>query len=365
MTITKFIIAETIIFTFIAFFIHKYLASKSNEPLFKIANIFLWSSLIILSILINTRKFLFFISTFLILIIISILFLIKYNIKKFFNDKLYYGVYMLLAITFFGLFNFIVTKYFIYNMVDTEPPIGDSGEVGNTGEDGINYYTKNFAEKCFVDLINNLEKEYEEIKKSNKIEFDVKEYQIKNYYLKDNIKRICYSKQFLDNFYLNSTNDSHKSHECVMIYNFGVPIERKCNIPDKYGVYKKCNTNSDCILFKDHDLEYKRLLNILKNETTIWLKEILRNNCEEDIRLRNKLGGEVYESLEDVNSSENFDSSLLYNSRIGHQFLNDYFQNDAYLDENLNTKVKPNPFIRIKDREIWNWGIPPKAYINK
>ncbi len=360
MNITYLTITETIIFVSFAYFINKYLTNNTNDPLFKIANFFLWGSIIVLSILINTRKFVFFISTFLSLIIISILFLIKYNIKKYFKDKLYYGVYMLMGITFFGIFNFIVTKYFIYNIVDTEPPIGDAGEIGSIGESGQNYFSETIAERCYVDLINNLEKEYQEIKKTNKIDFDIKDYGIKNYFLKNNIHRICYSKQFLDNFYLNSTNDPRKSPECVMTYNFGSPRERKCNIPNKYGVYRKCNSDTDCITFKDHESEYKRLLKILKNETTLWMKEILRNNCEEDIRLRNKLGGQVYETLEDVNSSENFDSSLLYNSRIGHQFLNDYFQNDAYLDENLNTRVKTNPFITIKERPIWNWGISPK-----
>ena len=112
MNITKLIIAETIIFASFAFLIHKYLINKTSDPLFKITNLFLWGSLIILSILINTGKFVFFISTFLALIIISILFLIKYNIKKYFKDNLYYGVYMLLGVSFFGLFNFIITKYF-------------------------------------------------------------------------------------------------------------------------------------------------------------------------------------------------------------------------------------------------------------
>ena len=61
-----------------------------------------------------------------------------------------------------------------------------------------------------------------------------------------------------------------------MTYNFGTPKERKCNTPDKYGVYRKCNNDNDCITFKDHESEYKRLLKILKNETTLWMKEILR-----------------------------------------------------------------------------------------
>ena len=362
--ITKIIIVETIVFILLAFLIHKFFVSKTKNPLYKISNFFVWGSLIVLSILINTRKFVFFISTFLALIVLTILFLIKHNIKKYFKDKLYYGVYMLLGITFFGIFNFIVTKYFIYNIINTDPPMGDEGIQGNIGEDGQNFFVKNYAERCYNDLINHLEDEYKNIKETNKIDFDVKEYGIKNYYLKNNLQRICYSKQFLDHFYLNTLKDSMKSPECVMKYNNSrEPRERKCNIPDKYGVYRKCNTDSDCMYFKDNETEYLRLLKILKDETNLWLKEILKNNCEEDIRLRNKLGGQVYETLDDVNSSENFDSNLRYNSRIGHQFLNDYFQNDAYLDENLNSKVKTNPFIYIKNRDIWKWGISPEKCV--
>ena len=42
-----------------------------------------------------------------------------------------------------------------------------------------------------------------------------------------------------------------------MTYNFGVPRERKCNIPDKYGVSRKCNSDTDCITFKDQESEYR------------------------------------------------------------------------------------------------------------
>lgn len=378
MDIKKFIIAETIIFLFFAILIHKMLLSKVNEPLFKITNIFFWGSLIILSILINTRKFLFFISTFLVLIIISILFLIKYNIKKFFKDKLYYGVYMLLGITFFGIFNFIIAKYFIYNIENTEAPIGDNGDIGKYGDSGDYFFTENFAERCYVDLINHLENKYKEIKESNKVDYDNKEYQINNYYFKNNIKRICYSKQFLDNFYLNSNNPKLNNPQCKMTYEGTTPIERKCNIPDKYGVYKVCNKDSDCLYFKDFETIYKNTIDLYKDEMINWLKIILRNNCEEDIKLRNKLGGAVYEELVTKqvhpNSSEivfnisggntDFESNLLFNSKVGNKFLDDYFQNDKYLDENLNTKVKSNPFIEIKKSEIWNYGISPEKCFN-
>ena len=363
MNIKHIIVLESLFFIACCYLVNKFFIKKSTDKIFKVSNLFFWGSLLILSILINLQKFLFFISTFLIIIIVCILFLIKNNIKKYFTDNLYLGVYMLLAVSFFGIFNFIVAKYFIYTMNDSEAPIGDSGEQGKIGEDGNNFFVDKLGERCYVDLINNLENKYKEIKKINNIDFDNKEYQIKNYYLKDNIKRICYSKQFLDNFYLGKT-PGNITPECVMKYNRRRPQRRMCNVPDNYGQYRECKSDKDCYIRENDEVIYRRLLTQLKGETELWLKKILRNSCEEDIRLRDKLGGQVYETLDQVNSSEQFDSNLKYNSRIGHKFLNDYFQNDVYLNENLNTQVKENPFNEIKDRSIWKWGIPDKKCVN-
>lgn len=363
MNIKQIIILESLFFIACCYLIHKYFIDTSTDKIFKISNFFFWGSLLILSILINLQKFLFFISTFLIIIIICVLYLIKNNIKKYFNDKLYLGVYMLLGVTFFGLFNIIITKYFIYNMINTEAPIGDAGEQGKLGVDGTNFFVNKLGERCYVDLINNLERKYEEIKKTNKVDFDIKEYQIKNYYLKDNIKRICYSKQFLDNFYLGQTH-GNITPECVMKYINNGPNRRMCNIPDKYGQYRKCESSKDCYIKGNDEVIYRKHLSKLKTETESWLTKILKNSCEEDIRLRDKLGFQVYETLDQENISEQFDSNLRYNSRMGHIFLNDYFQNDVYLDENLNTQVKKNPFIEIKESPIWKWGIPDKKCVN-
>lgn len=365
MNITKLIIVETIIYTLIAFLVHTFFVSKTNDPIFKIINVFFWGTLIILSILINTQKFLFFITTFIILILLSIIFIIKYNIKKYFKNKLYYGVYMLIGITFFGIFNFIVTKYFIYNIVNTEPPIGNNGELGKLGETGTNYSIENFSERCYVDIINYLEKEYEAIKKTNNIDYDIKDYGINNLYLKDNIKRICYSNDFYNEIY-DIPEDVHLI-ECVYNENEN-ENHRKCNKELKNGVYVSCDKNTDCYNgiteddssyntynineFNTNEYKiqrnYNKTLEVLKKETKYWLKLILKNNCDEDTHLKNKLGRQDYEDLKETSQENN----LFYNSRIGHQFLNDYFQNDIYLKDNLDK----SPFVEIKKRDKWKWG---------
>ena len=92
------------------------------------------------------------------------------------------------------------------------------------------------------------------------------------------------------------------------------------------------------------------------------VKTILRNNCKEDIRLRNKLGGNLHDTLNDLYNNEDFDENYKYNSSTGKRFLNSNFQNDKYLDKELNKTVNKNPFNNpiIKDDIHWKWGFPPK-----
>ena len=241
-------------------------------------------------------------------------------------------------------------------MSDTEAPKGNVGERGSIGESGTNYFTETYAERCYVDLINNLENTFQDIKNSNDIEYDTKDYHINNFFLKSNLKRICYSNEFLDHFYKNKNNDIIP--ECVAKYNdSGNIIGRRCNNNNNI-----CNNNSDCFVSSSNINTYNNLLKILKNKSNIWLKTILRNNCKEDIRLRNKLGGNVTETLEDLYNNGEIDNNYKYNSSVGKRFLKSDFENDKYLDKELNKNINKNPFKNplIKDDPYWKWGFPPK-----
>ena len=175
-------------------------------------------------------------------------------------------------------------------------------------------------------------------------------------FLKNNLKRICYSNEFLDHFYKNKNDD--KLPECEAKYNDnGNIIGRRCNNNNKI-----CNNNSDCFVTSNSENTYKYLLNTLKTKSTVWLKTILRNNCKEDIRLRNKLGGNSYETLEDLYNNDEIDDNYKYNSSIGKRFLKSNFENNKYLDNEANKNINKNPFSNslIKDDTHWNWGFPPK-----
>ena len=378
MKIIYFTLIESIIFLTLAYFLGKKIKNITDGNFFLILNYAFWIILIILSILINFKKYLYFLSVFVITIIVSIIILLKVDLKKYFKDKLYFSVYILSGITFIALFNFLISKYFIYNMLNTEAPQGIKGQSGVVGNNGKSFFIETLPEKCYQELINHIENKYGEIKKSNDIPFNIKDYHINNMFIKDNIKRICYSNEFLDNFYIIKQNNKSVSPECVMKYDSqNNMIGRYCNVSNKYGNIEKCNNDKDCMNIEDSELKFKRIVNELKQaiagEKNSWLELILKNNCEQDIQLRDKLGGARYETLDELypNSYEDYDKNLRHNNKVGHDFLEDNFQNDKYWDKHLNKKINNNPFDTIKqlkfkddpNKQFWNWGIPIKKCV--
>jgi hypothetical protein len=365
-------IIESLLFLCIAFYLGSFIKSNTNNSTVLYSNYLFWIMLIILSILINFKKYLYFISFYLITVLITIGLIYKLNIKKYFKKKtnLYFLVILLIISSIIVLFNFIISKYFIYDMINTKPPQGDKGEVGKYGESGTPLFIETIAEKCFQDVYNHLEESYEKIKKSNDIEFNSKDYHINNKYIKDNIKRICYSKEFLDNFYLSklsNANNSNITPECIMKYDSkNNMVGRFCNLPNKYGNIDNCNVDSDCYIIEDSNLTYNIILNKIKHQIAggkhSMLELILRNNCKEDIKLRDSFGGSKNLTLDDMynNPNESYDTNLKYNNKMGHKFLNDHFMNDKYWETNLNKNINNNPFDKIKELEVWKWGIPKK-----
>ncbi len=371
MKIVYFTIIESIVFLALGFYLGQIIKSNTSNTQILYGNYAFWISIVILSILVNFKKYLFFVSLYSIIILLTIGLVFKLDVNKYFTENVFYLALLLLLISIIVLFNFIVSKYYIYDIMNTEPPQGDKGDVGHYGKSGESLYIETIAEKCFQDVYNHLEESYEKIKNSNDIEFNRKDFHINNYFIKDNIKRICYSKEFLDNFYLQAgRNNDNKTPECVMQYDSkNNMIGRYCNIPNQYGNIDKCNIDADCYVIEDSNVVYKRLLNKIKNQIAgtenSMLELILRNNCKDDIKLRNKLGGPKHLTVQDMynNPNETIDENFKYNNRMGHKFLNDNFMNDKYWDNHLNKKINNNPFDQIKKLEVWQWGIPKKKCV--
>ncbi len=370
MKILYFTVIESIVFLALGFYLGILIKAKTYDKNIIYGNYAFWGLLIILSILINFKKYLYFASLYAILILVTIGLVYKLDVNKYFKDNVFYLALLLIFVSLIVLFNFIMSKYFIYDMINTQPPQGDKGEKGTYGKSGKSLFIETIAERCFQDVYNHLEESYENIKKSNDIDFDIKDYHINNNYIKENIKRICYSREFLDNFYLESGRHNGVIPECIMKYDTdNNMIGRHCSVPNKYGNIERCSVDSDCFMIEDNTIKYNKLLNNIKsqiagNENSM-LELILRNNCKEDIKVRDKLGGPKHLTLDNMydNPNETIDKNFKYNNRMGHKFLNDHFMNEKYWENHLNKKINNNPFDRIKELEVWQWGIPKKKCV--
>lgn len=361
MNINSFVVMETLVYVIIAIALGKYIQQTTKNTVYTIFNYIVWGFIALLSILINLDKIVYFIS----FIFVGALIVVGYIFTKFkFNfqtdqnkDNIMLFFYLLLGISIVSIVGFVLSKKYMLFMASSNAPEGAPGEDGPIGKSGESYFLENLPEKCYNEVINHIEELLVSIKKINKIPYKSKEYQLKNTYLKNNIMRVCYSKQFLDPFYGigNNSNDNLIKPQCV---NHPHPIGRKCSNKDTFGNSISCENNSDCFINTEYNYDniYRNRINLLKTEVSEWIKIILKNNCEEDIKLKEKLGGKKYETLEDLDIS---DTDLRrFNSKMGHKFLDDHFFNDKYWDEYLVKQINNNPFDTIKSRNIWSWGIP-------
>lgn len=361
MNINTFVVMETLVYIILAVTLGKYIKQTTKNNVYTIFNYIVWGFIAMLSILLNLNKIIYFIS----FIFIGSLIVVGYIFTKFeFNfdtnqnkENIMLFFYLLLGISIISIIGFVLSKKYMLFMVNSSAPEGAPGEMGPIGKTGEAYFIENLPEKCYNEVINHVEELLVSIKKINKIPFKSKEYQLNNTYLKNNIRRICYSKEFLDPFYGLGplSSNSLVKPECV---NQTYPVRRICSNKDNFGNDISCEKNSDCFTNTEfnYDNIYRQRINLLKNEVSSWIKIILKNNCEEDIKLKEKLGGKKYETLADLDIS---DTDLRnYNSKTGHKFLDDHFFNDKYWDEYLVKQINNNPFDTIKTRNIWNWGNP-------
>lgn len=366
MNINSIVIIETLIYITLAIALGKYIYQTTKNNVYTIFNYIIWAFISILSISINLNKMVYFISSIIVgsLVIVGyILLKFKFNVETSENkDNLMLFFYILLATSIISIIGFVLSKKYMISMANSQAPAGPPGEMGAIGKQGKSYFVETIPEKCYNEAINAAEKLLVSIKKANKIPFKSKEYQLNNQYFKNNIKRICYSKQFLNPFYglssiSNINQDANKKPECV---NHPYPSRRICNNKDDFGNTINCEQNIDCYRTGEYNYDtiYRKRITLIKRKVSEWIKEILKNNCDEDIKLKESLGGKPYEDLSDLNISDN--DLRRFNNKTGHKFLEDYFLNNVYWDEHLVKRINNNPFDIIKNDNVWKWGIPIK-----
>ena len=309
---------------------------------------------IISSILLNLNKYLYFLSSFVIGILVTTIMTLL--LIPFIKDE-QIVLWLLYTVSWFVIAVVIITKKIIVEYLIKKPLPGEKGVLGDRGIGGDAYFLKTYPEKSYNEIILNIESFLEQNKKDNNIPFNEGDKHLKNNLLKDIIKRIVYSQEYGN--YLYSVDKS-----CVHLDSQG---KRKClDKSDKGNI--NCNINSDCSSSTNVNIEikYREITDYLKNITLDYIKIILKNNCAEEETLKERNLGQLSDG------SNNYYRNLneLYNNKSGHKFIDDYFLNeqffntylikknkntdcDAYTDANPNTNPKySNPIEKIKNIDV-------------
>ena len=393
----KIIIFETIVFICIASVFHYLIQRFFSNKKFLILNGIIWGFIVATSFLINKNYYIYFASLSGIGTLVVTIYLIKFLNREILNIDLHSNIvfWLMFSISSITIIGLIITKYLVYNSFNYRGPTGDKGDTGKIGDKGVEYDVNTIPEKCYNEIINYAEGYIKSIKDANNVEYDDKEEQLKNLYIKENIKRICFSYGFLKDIY-----NGNKNMEGVCKQTDEDKFERRCDggIYDDY----KCMTDNDCsssaTIFV-YDQKIKEINSNLddkikefKKEIKLWLNDILTNDYKENDILKKRLKVGSHESLDDVlgdaesisdlkttstlqnvlisfNDKGKYRNDLRrFNSEYGKRFLGDYFMNDEYWAKNFKVKLYDNndengkdckynnyynPFDRIKQYPFW------------
>jgi hypothetical protein len=394
-------IIELIIFGAIAFFLGKNIfIFTNNENLVKLNYIF-WIFLATLSVLSNFKLYLYFVSLFVVGVLFLSIFIHKIiKVSTFVEVNMNIMFWILFATFFIPICVLFITKRMLMTASRSQAPRGVRGEQGNVGSKGEEYFIESLGDRAYVTIITKLEDFFREILDKNEIDYDFNEPQLNNLYFKDNLKRICNSKQFIDKI-IQSSYDIKQFDECR--YN-KLNNERKCSLrntntnPNTSAVYNdiECNNNEDCqnntvinslsdqiILPKNKEEKENSEVYLLLIRVKYWIRLILENNCEEDRKLRDTKAAKYY-NLEELGYVKNFKefhenshinegksevereshlninniNQFRLNSQQGREFLQDHFQTEKYWTKyNIKPVRSVNPFDIISNDEKWQWGI--------
>lgn len=379
---------EIIIYSSISYFLGtNILKISDNENAMKLNYIF-WIFIIILTLFINFHLYLYFVSAFVIgIIIISIFIKAILGTDFFVEDKMSILFWILFTAFFITLLLVFITKRMLLTTAKSEPLQGLKGNQGDIGIKGEDYFIEQLNDRAYVYVILELEKFFKEILDDNEIDYDKNEIQFKNMFLKENIKRILESPEFLK-IYLEIYNNSPISkfnYECKVNDQKKRICKRIKNTDDSSSTLstsdnptKSCQLDIDChtevsttesstnlsesdilseVFNKKFQYEngggYTSILDTFKE----WFRIYLLNNCDEDDLIYKKFKLSRYNKLEKHGYSM-YTSNLRLNSTVGRKFLQSRFDNDTYWNNPATKKNKNNinKIIDIKKSPLWNWG---------
>ena len=365
-------------------------------------NYIFWGIIIVLSVLVNFHLYLYFGTVFILGVVFLAIYIHKIvRVITFVESDYNLFFWMLFVTLFIPIFVILITKRVLYSAFKSEAPQGYVGAVGKVGDTGTNYFIETAGDRAYVLIVNGIEKYFREILDKNEIDYDTNKYQFNNMYLKENLKRICNSKQFIERIWSGSKIDNIMCAKISSRNNnrFCSSVADNYTIPSVPSTTKPCVSDKDCSLLNARDStisENENLAEVLKLDGTqnelhnlflrvkYWIRLILENNCEQDKKLREKLKIQSIYKLSEVNMGfvDNFrefqeDTSnpslntdnkkekhltfnninhLRMNNLLGRKFLQSNFQNYKYWQNNNIKTINRNPFDIIFQDPIWKWG---------
>ena len=361
-------------------------------------NYIFWGIIIVLSVLVNFHLYLYFGTVFILGVVFMAIYIHKIvRVITFVESDYNLFFWMLFVTLFIPIFVILITKRVLYSALSSEAPQGYTGAVGNVGNTGTNFFIETPGDKAYVLIVNGIEKYFREILDKNEIDYDGNIPQFNNMYLKENLKRICNSKEFIESI-LNSSNVDNIVCAKIRGRNnnrFCTHVTNRFEIPSTPSTTKPCVSDKDCNILNARDSiisENENLKELLKLDGTqnelntvflrvkYWIRLILENNCEQDKKLREKLKIQSIYKLSEVNMGfvDNFRefqedttktdqetdtyldlnniNHLRMNNLLGRKFLQSNFQNHKYWQNNNIKTINRNPFDIIHQDPIWNWG---------
>lgn len=287
---------------------------KYNIKIF-ILGIIIWSFIILNTILLHYNKYVYSCGGFLLGILVVLIYINKIFSSLNISNEFVTIFWCLIVVSSFTIIGLIITKKYIINNLNNDAPLGPIGKQGSIGTQGKAFLIENIGDRCYHDLIIYIEELLVKIKESNNIEYDENDYQLNNYFLKNKLKNICYSKQFLEKI--------KEQMDLQTLKDLGETIN--------YSVY---------------DTEYKTILNSLKTTVTYWIYEILENKNE-------KGSNQTCFSEPSCNTNEKCTQdpgitkcvlrNEYANNKTGMKFLSSNFENPTFFQSNN------NPFCKIEN----------------
>ena len=361
-------------------------------------NYIFWIFLATLSVLSNFKLYLYFVSVFVIGVLFLGIFIHKtIKVTTFVDLNMTLMFWILFATFFIPLCVLFITKRMLMTAAKSEPPRGAKGAQGPAGSVGEEYFIESLGDRAYAIIITEAEDFFREILEKNEIEFDFNEPQLNNMYFKDNLKRICNSREFIDKIKRN-VQEIKQYDECRYDKN---NQNRHCSIKQDLNVVnatfnsKSCDSNQECEnnqkinsmaqqikLPRSKREREKSELYLLLIRVKYWIRLLLENNCEEDRKLRDMKAAKYY-SLDElgfvkdfkefqenhlVNEKKNEVEREMYllsnninqfrmNNQQGREFLQDHFQTEKYWKKYNIKNINRNPFDIISADEKWQWGM--------